>query len=54
MRENSAFREVTSQDFDMVPNYIGLFALKGFLNESGNIPAHFKYFSLSTHPCNKY
>jgi hypothetical protein len=53
IRENSAFKEVISQDFDMEPNYIGLFALKGFVNESANIPAHFKYFSLTTHRCNK-
>jgi hypothetical protein len=53
IRENSAFRELTSQEFDTEPNYIGLFGLKGSVNESGNLPAHFKYFSLSTHACTK-
>lgn len=51
--ENSAFKEVVSQEFDEKPKYIGLFALKGFVNDSDYIPAYFRLFSLTSNPCDK-
>jgi hypothetical protein len=51
IRENGAFKEVATQEFDMHPKYIGIFALKGFTN-SANIPARFKFFRLTSDPCN--
>lgn len=51
--ENSAFKELASQDFDMQPEYIGIFALKGFVNDADDLPAYFKLFSLVTTPCGK-
>jgi len=50
-RENGAYKELASQDFDMHPNYIGIFAIKGLTN-SKVMPARFKFFSLTTYPCN--
>ena len=51
--ENSAFKELVSQDFDMQPKYIGIFALKGFVNDADNLPAYFKHFSLVPTSCDK-
>ncbi|AYL96271.1 hypothetical protein [Mucilaginibacter celer] len=51
--QNTAFKEVASQDFDMTPRYIGLFAIKGFKNETEVIPVHFKFFRLQGGPCQK-
>jgi hypothetical protein len=50
-RENGAYKELASQDFDMHPSYIGIFAIKGFTN-SKVVPARFKFFSLTANPCN--
>jgi len=49
--ENGAFREVVSQEFDMQPKYIGLFAIKGFVKNSAEIPAHFTFFRLTGNAC---
>ncbi len=49
--ENSAFKEIASRELDIKPKYIGIFALKGFVNNAGNIPAHIKFFSLINNPC---
>jgi len=48
--ENGAFKEVVSQDFDMKPKYIGLFAIKGFTN-ADVIPVSFKFFRITADPC---
>ena len=48
---NSAFKELVTREFDMNPKYIGLFALKGFVDSSENIPARFRYFHLTTYSC---
>jgi hypothetical protein len=48
--ENGAFKEVVSQEFDMRPKYIGIFAIKGFTN-STNAPVRFKYFRLTGDNC---
>ena len=51
--ENSAFKELASREVDMEAKYIGIFALKGFVNDADNIPAYFKFFSLAGNPCGK-
>jgi hypothetical protein len=48
--KNSAFKEVVSTEFEMQSNYIGIFALKGFVNNSGEIPAYFDSFNLVSYP----
>jgi hypothetical protein len=50
VRENGAFKEVATQEFDMKPRYIGIFAIKGFTN-ADNIPARFKFFKITGGPC---
>ena len=44
--ENSAFKEVISLQFDIKPAYIGLFALKGFVQDGKYAPACFTLFRL--------
>jgi len=50
---NSAFKEIFNQDIDMNPQYIGLFALKGFVDGANNIPARFDFFSLKPEKCER-
>lgn len=49
--ENAAFKELIRQDFDIKVNYIGLFALKGFVEHAKEMPVQIDYFSLHTNPC---
>ena len=49
--ENGAFREIASQEFDIKPRYIGIFAIKGFTN-SAVVPVRFKLFKLTGYNCN--
>ena len=44
--ENSAFKEVTSLQFDIKPAYIGLFALKGFVKGGQYAQACFTLFKI--------
>lgn len=48
---NGAFKEVVSQDFNIQPRYIGIFAIKGFKDSSAVIPAHFTYFKIAGSSC---
>jgi hypothetical protein len=48
---NSAFKEIISRDIDMNPRYIGLFALKGFVDSASNAPARFDLFSYKPEKC---
>ena len=50
---NTAFKELTSQDIDMNPRYIGLFAIKGFVDNAPVIPAWFDFFNYSPEKCSK-
>ncbi|HLG38587.1 MAG TPA: hypothetical protein VI461_02925 [Chitinophagaceae bacterium] len=50
---NSAFKEILSRDIDMDPKFIGLFALRGFVDSAEIIPAHFDFFSYIPGECNK-
>jgi hypothetical protein len=49
--ENTAFKELISQDIDMNPKYLGLFAIKGFVDNADNIPALFDFFNYSPEKC---
>jgi len=51
--ENSAFKELASRELDMKPQYIGLFALKGFVDNADDIPVYFKFFRLTDNSCSK-
>jgi hypothetical protein len=51
-RENTSFKEVVSHEFAMTPRYAGLFALKGFVDSTAEIPARFQFFSLDCEACN--
>jgi hypothetical protein len=48
---NTSFREIAVHDFAMQPRYVGLFALKGFVDSSDVIPARFNYFALDCEEC---
>jgi len=50
--ENAAFKEVASKDLLIRPKYIGLFAFKGFVNDTTINPVYLKFFSISELPCN--
>jgi hypothetical protein len=53
MLENGAFKEITSQEFDMQPKYVGIFALKGFVNNTETMPVNFTFFCLTGEKCNE-
>lgn len=48
---NSAFKELVSRDIDMKPEFIGLFALKGFVDSAAALPARFDFFNYSPEKC---
>ncbi|HVX52473.1 MAG TPA: hypothetical protein VHB48_20100 [Chitinophagaceae bacterium] len=47
----TAFREIVTRDFEMKPKYIGIFALRGFVDSAESIPAKFTFFRLTTSRC---
>ncbi len=49
--ENSAFKEVASQELDIQPKYIGIFAIKGFKDSTAVIPVHFTFFRIAANNC---
>jgi len=50
---NSAFKELISRDIDLQPQFIGLFALKGFMDSTEVISAAFDRFNYTPETCNK-
>ncbi|HEY2348174.1 MAG TPA: hypothetical protein VGH64_04115, partial [Puia sp.] len=48
---NPAFKEVITHEFEMKPRYIGLFAMKGFVDSAATIPVHFTFFRLKESDC---
>jgi len=48
---NTAFKELTSKDIEMNPQYIGLFAIKGFVDNAPVIPAWFDFFNYNPEKC---
>jgi hypothetical protein len=49
--ENTSFREIAVHEFAMQPRYVGLFALKGFVDSAEVMPARFSWFSLDCGGC---
>ncbi len=49
--KNAAFREVGSTTFEFRPAYVAVFAMKGFVGASDDLPVHVDAFSLSELPC---
>ena len=49
--DNFSFREITTHDFTMNPKYLGLFALKGFVDTTAVIPVTVRYFRLAGQRC---
>jgi len=48
---NAAFKELISQDIDMNPQYVGLFAIKGFVDSAEIIPVRFDFFNYNPGKC---
>jgi hypothetical protein len=49
--DNFSFKEITTYEFGMRPNYIGLFALKGFVDTTAVMPVSVRYFRLDGQRC---
>jgi hypothetical protein len=44
--KNTSFKEIYSHEFLIKPRYVGLFALRGYVDSSAAVPARFTYFGL--------
>ena len=52
--KNAPFKEVGGTDFDFRPAYVAVFAIKGFVRESADVPVYVDAFSQSTsHGCHQ-
>lgn len=49
--ENFSYKELAVYNFDMDPQYVGVFALKGYVDSTGIIPAGIKFFRLENKTC---
>jgi hypothetical protein len=49
--KNAPFKEVGATDFDFRPRYVAVFALRGFVRQSDDMPVYVDAFSLSTSSC---
>lgn len=49
--DNFSFKEVTTYEFGMTPKYIGLFALKGFVDTTAVAPVNIRFFRLDGQRC---
>ncbi|MVM33072.1 hypothetical protein GO755_23730 [Spirosoma sp. HMF4905] len=49
--DNFSFKEITAYEFGMTPKYIGLFALKGFVDSTALMPVSVRYFRLDGQRC---
>ena len=50
---NSAFKEIASREIDIRPRFIGLFAMRGFVDSSSAIAARFNFFSYYPEKCER-
>jgi len=50
--ENTSFKEVVSHNFSMRARYVGIFALKGFVDSAAIIAVRISYFSSRCETCN--
>jgi len=48
---NAAFKELIHTEFDMQVNYVGLFALKSFVEDAEDMPVYVDYFSWNGKRC---
>lgn len=48
---NSAFKEILNREIDINPRFIGLFALRGFVDSTSAMPARFDFFSFNSERC---
>ena len=48
---NPAFKEVITHEFNMQPKFIGLFAIKGFVDKTDVIPVHLTFFRVKEMEC---
>ena len=53
VNENTSFKEAVSHEFAMRPRWVGLFALRGFVDSAAAIPAQFRLFNLQCDACNR-
>ena len=51
--DNFSFKELTTYEFGMATKYIGLFALKGFVDSTAVMPVKVRYFRLDGQSCNQ-
>lgn len=49
--KNAAFKEIGRTDFEFRPVYVAVFAMKGFVRESGEMPVYVDAFGQSERPC---
>jgi hypothetical protein len=49
--DNFSFREVFRTESEMRPRYVGLFALKGFVDTTDALPVQVRYFRLAGQAC---
>lgn len=46
-----SFKEVATYEFGIKPSYVGIFALKGFVDSTANMPVAVRYFRLDGESC---
>jgi len=49
--KNAPFKEVVETDLDLLPRYIGIFALKGFATDAADVPVFVDAFTLTPSEC---
>ena len=49
--ENSSYKELAAYTFDMEPRFVGIFALKGFVDSTSVLPVGVKFFRLEGQSC---
>ena len=49
--DNFSFKEAATYEFDMKPRFVGLFALKGFVDSTAVMPVAIRFFRLQGQPC---
>ena len=50
-REDYSYKELLTYEFDIKPMYIGIFALKGFVDSTAVVPVCVDFFRLEEAPC---
>ena len=49
--ENFSFKELVTYEFDMKPAFVGVFALKGFVDTASVVPVGVRFFRLDSRGC---